>query len=133
MPAYDCKCRSCGRVGQYLSTVEERYSIPLCACGGERSKIILTAPKGFVKGNFAPFKSPVDGSVIATDRALREHNTRNGVVSLHEGYDEAKVLSGDFGKKEVKSDKKELAKDIGESIYKLNQGYVPPVREAYDE
>jgi len=133
MPSYDAKCRSCGKLSTYLSTVEERYSIPPCHCGGDRSKIILTAPKGFVKGNFAPFKSPVDGSIISTDRALREHNTRNSVVSIHEGYDEAKVLAGDFGRKEVKPDKKELANDIGESIYKLNQGYVPPPREAYDE
>lgn len=134
MPVYDSKCRNCGALGQYISVVEERYSLPPChKCGGERSKIILTAPKGFVKGNFAPFKSTVDGSIIATERDLKEHNRRNNVVNVADGYSDEAVRKGNIVPKKEAVDKKDLANDIGESIHKLKQGYVPPPREAYNE
>jgi putative FmdB family regulatory protein len=134
MPVYDSKCRSCGGLAQYLSTVEDRYSIPPCpGCGGERSKIILTAPKGFVKGNFTPFKSPVDGSLISTNKDLAEHNKRNNVVNTADGYSDEAIRKGNIVPKKTGIDKKDLANDVGEALHKLKQGYVPPPREAHNE
>jgi len=37
-----------------------------------------------VHGDIEPFVSPVDGSVISDRKQLREHNSRNGVVSADE-------------------------------------------------
>lgn len=135
MPVYDCKCLDCGCVSQYTSSVEQRTILPFCdKCRGLTKKVIINAPRGYVKGNFAAFKSSVDGSLITGDRTLREHNLRNGVVSLHDGYSESKVLAGDFGRKEAKPDKKDIASDIREAVQKLEYGgYKPAPREAYDE
>lgn len=36
----------------------------------------------FVRGDVEPFVSPVDGSLIGSASQLREHNRRNGVVSM---------------------------------------------------
>lgn len=135
MAVYDSKCLVCGRLSQYISSVESRHILPPCDwCNGPTKKVIVSAPMGYVKGNFAAFRSPVDGSVISGEHDLREHNARNGVVNVHEGYDEAKVLSGDFDRVEAKPDKKEISHDVGEAIHKLQyEGYVPPPREAHDE
>jgi hypothetical protein len=37
-----------------------------------------------IHGKFEPFKSPVDGSVISTNKQLRDHNERNNVVQTSE-------------------------------------------------
>jgi hypothetical protein len=135
MPVYDAQCTMCSQLSQYTSSVESRTILPLCPyCAGVTKKVIVNAPRGYVKGNFATFKSPVDGSVISTERDLREHNARNGVMNIHEGYDETKIVSGDFGKKIEGPDPKEIANDVGEALHKLQyEGYVPPPREAYHE
>jgi len=85
-------------------------------------KVILSAPRGFVKGNFEPFRSTVDGSVLRTQRDVAEHNKRNNVVCLGDGYDDATVRSGNYGKK---AEVKDVDKDIKDSIRMLEQGYKP--------
>lgn len=125
MPRYDARCDNCSEVTEYFATVSECLVTPHCArCGGATRKVILRAPTGYVKGKFEAFKSVVDGSIIASDRDMREHNSRNGVVNLADGYDDATVRSGDFGKKEVTTPK-DISADIGDSIRKLNDGYKP--------
>ena len=37
-----------------------------------------------IRGNFDAFRSPVDGSIIATHRDLENHNKRNSVVNSAE-------------------------------------------------
>ena len=37
-----------------------------------------------IHGVFEPFKSMVDGTIIATNKQLREHNKRNNVVNADE-------------------------------------------------
>ncbi len=126
MPSYDSRCRDCGKLSMYVSTVANCHTVPPCSyCGGAASKVIITAPRGYVKGNFDAFKSPVDGSIITGHRALEEHNKRNQVANLHDGYEEAKVVAGDFGRVEAKPDKKDIAADIAESIHKVKEGYKP--------
>lgn len=85
---------------------------------------------GFVKGNDSAFRSPVDGSIINSQRALREHNARNNVVNLHDGYDEATIVAGAFGNKgvaNVKPDPKDIAKDIYEAYQRVDNGYKPVI------
>lgn len=133
MPVFDVRCKDCSALTEFVCSAKDAHAVPPCAkCGGQQSKVFLSAPMTFVK-DFKPFKSPVDGSVIMTQNDLRSHNQRNGVVQIHEGYDEAKVLKGDIVKKKTVDNKKDLSRDIGESIHKLKQGYVPPPREAYHE
>jgi len=90
-------------------------------------KVILTAPKSFVKGKFEPFISTVDGSLITTQRDMDEHNRRNGVVNMADGYDDETIKSGNFQKKEEKLSKEELVADIAEATHMVQQGYRPEV------
>ena len=52
--------------------------IPIDSAAKKRDGIIV------VKGNFDPFISPVDGSLIVGQRSLENHNKRNNVVSADE-------------------------------------------------
>jgi hypothetical protein len=99
-------------------------NVPACACGGVADKVILSAPLGIVFGRFEAFVSPVDGSIIRTAREMREHNLRNNVVNLADGYDEKRILAGDYGKKEELSHA-ERKEDVAEAIGMLQQGYKP--------
>jgi hypothetical protein len=94
---------------------------------------MLSAPRGFVKGKFDAFVSPVDFSVISTERDLAEHNKRNGVVNIQEGYSEEKVLKGDFGQKKEENNVKEVADDVQQAIHDVTHGYVPTIGVQEDD
>lgn len=131
MPIYEAHCLVCNQDYDYTATVKQCLDVPPCVvCGGAGVKVIRKAPRGFVTGRFEPFVSTVDGSLISNQRQLREHNTRNGVVSLNDGYSEEKVLSGDMApaKADKKKEMADLQKDIGESIQMVNAGYKPEIR-----
>lgn len=128
---YDAICMTCTHSYDYFSSVENRNNVPECpACSSKQvRKIILTAPKGFVKGNFAPFKSQIDGTLITCEKNLAEHNKRNNVCLLGDGYSNEDILAGNFGNKGGMEapDKKQIAKDIVESIRKVEAGYKPTI------
>ena len=137
MPTYQARCIRCCREYEYTSSIANCMTPPICPdnlCRGWGQKVILTAPRGFVTGKFEPFVSPVDGSVITCQRELREHNSRNGVVNIHDGYSEEAIMADGFGSKKVDKQKevKELANDVGESIQMLNAGYKPTILECED-
>ena len=75
-----------------------------------------------------PFRSPVDGSIITNKRELAEHNRRNNVVNLHDGYDE-KAVEGftkrDWSKDSEKERTKDLSADMEQAVVKLQEGYKP--------
>lgn len=54
-------------------------------------------PQGLLEDNF---KSPVDGSIITSQRKLHEHNARNGVrqvsPEIEHGWNEARKERDDF-------------------------------------
>jgi hypothetical protein len=90
-------------------------------------KRFYTVPRVFTK-SFEPFRSPVDGSVITNSRELSEHNKRNNVVPLHDGYDEAavkKFTETDWQKPLDQERKQDLGQDMEKAIQKLEQGYKP--------
>lgn len=131
MPLYEAYCPECRGVIEYRAAISEALTTPNCpACGGRTRKGIFTPPTGFVKGKFEPFRSVVDGSLITTQRGMDEHNKRNNVVNLADGYDDATIRSGNFGKKEHKLDKKELVADIQQAIHEVQNGYKPIIGEA---
>ena len=133
MARYDAQCSDCGQVTEYVCSINDRASTPGCpSCGGKTRQVILSAPLGVVKGKFESFKSSVDGSLVHSEHSLREHNARNNVVCLSDGYDEKTISAGAFGNKETKLDKNELALDICESIHTLKQGYKPSVEVPND-
>ena len=77
-----------------------------------------------MKGRFEAFKSVVDGSIIRTQREMDEHNKRNNVVCMAEGYDDKSILAGECGpKKEQDTSKQELI----DSYFMVKQGYKPKV------
>jgi putative FmdB family regulatory protein len=130
MPLYEAYCPECRGVLEYRAAIADALITPDCpACGGRTRKGIFTPPKGFVKGKFDAFVSPVDGSVIGSQRAMDEHNKRNNVVNLADGYDDATIKSGNFNRQEHKLDKKELVADIQQAIHEVQNGYKPIIGE----
>ena len=102
------------------------FACPTC---GKRLKQVITAPR-FLNNTteFKAFRSPVDGSIITTERGLRDHNARNGVMNVHEGYSEKtymEMTKQDFQKPLDQERKKDLLADIKESITMTEQGYKP--------
>lgn len=134
MPTYQAQCSECDCQHEYISSVARCLDVPDCPlCGKTSRKVILSAPLGYVTGKFEAFVSMVDGSVVRNDRELKEHNKRNNVVNLQEGFSEEKVLKGDFGQQGTKKvDKKELVKDILEAKHKVEQGY-KPTKEVHED
>lgn len=129
---YDAICMSCAHTYDYYRPVADRAMVPPCPeCGGaDVRKIILSVARGLVKGKFEPFKSQLDGSVITTERELQEHNKRNNVRLLGEGYSNEDILAGKCGKQgQDPIDKKDVAKDIVESIRRVEAGYKPIIQE----
>jgi len=134
MAKYDAQCNECDVQFEFSSSIAQYKDVPPCPlCNGTARRIILAAPQGFVTGKFDPFKSPVDGSVIRTTNDLAEHNKRNGVVNIHDGYSEEKVLKGDFGAKKPESNTKEVTKDIHEAIHDVTHGYKPTIGVQEDD
>ena len=141
MPTYQAKGLECSHEWEYVAPMAACYTVPNCPiCSKPGIKEIRSAPKGFVMGKFEQFVSPVDGSVIRTQHDLQEHNARNGVMNIHDGYDEKTVLSGNAGKKssielakEEKERKEELAKDIHTSFKKVEAGYKPQLETQEDD
>lgn len=132
VPVYEAICRDCEIAADYLRPVDQCMDTPICvSCGGKMHKVILSAPKGFVKGKFEPFVSSVDGTLISSQRDMDEHNRRNNVVSMADGYDNDTVIRGDFVKPEEK-DINDLKADIAEATHMVTQGYKPHT-EVYDE
>ena len=131
VPTYEAICRDCEVTADYSRSVENRMDTPVCvSCGEKMHKVIYSAPKGFVTGKFEPFKSHVDGSLITSQRELQEHNRRNNVVSMADGYDDETIKKGEFMKPEEK-DIGDLKADIAEATAMVSQGYKPNT-EVYD-
>lgn len=128
---YDAICMSCVRTFEYYRPIAERMAVPACPeCKGtDVRKIILSAPQTCVTGKFEPFKSSVDGTIISNGRELAEHNRRNNVCLLGEGYSNDDILNGKIGQQEQKGpDKKEIAQDIYDAIKKCESGYKPIIQ-----
>lgn len=125
-----CDCRdSFDRVcslAQYEA--DPSYCCPEC---GKLLTRVISAPRLFLRaGQFEPFRSTVDGSVISSHRELQEHNKRNGVVNLHDGYDDKAVMEAtkkNYQKPLDDERRKDLDVDIEKSVQKLVEGYKPSV------
>jgi putative FmdB family regulatory protein len=128
MPVYESECTQCGGTQDYLRSVAQCLDTPMCAvCGIRMEKRVFSAPLGYLKGNFAPFKSTVDGSIISTHRDMVEHNKRNNVLCLADGYSDERVKSGQIARKPDKLDVSDLQHDIAEATLMVNNGYRPEV------
>lgn len=134
MATYDAQCNQCDTQFQFTARIEFYNDPPECPlCAGPTRRVILSAPQGFVKGKFDSFMSPVDGSVISTAHDLAEHNKRNGVVNIQDGYSEEKVLKGDFGQKKEEKKVKEVADDVQQAIHDVTHGYKPTIGVQEDD
>jgi hypothetical protein len=105
------------------------FHCPQC---GEPLTRVFTAPCIFT-GGFEAFVSPVDLTVIRSKRELAEHNKRNNVVSLHDGYDEKALQNFTNRKWGTEPDKEELKADMKEAVIKLEQGYKPVLAPETDD
>lgn len=133
VPTYEAVCRDCEVATDYTRSVDDRMDTPTCvSCGEKMQKVIYSAPKGFVTGKFEAFKSHVDGSLITNHRELQEHNRRNNVVSMADGYSDETIKKGEFMKPEEK-DINDLKADIAEATAMVNQGYKPQTEVYTDD
>jgi hypothetical protein len=94
-------------------------------------KVIRTPATGFVTGKFEAFVSPVDGSLITSQREMQEHNRRNNVVNMAEGYDNEAVIKGTCAPPPEKTDINDIKADIAEATQMVVNGY-KPTTEVYD-
>lgn len=130
MPTYHSKCPDCDLIFEQVRRMADYKKTPACAsCGGPTEPAIIVPPRGFVKGKFEPFISPVDKTLISCQRDLDEHNKRNGVMNLHDGYDEKAVMDVVNKPREtVKIDKKEIVADIIQAAREVEHGYKPNIQ-----
>lgn len=105
---------------------DSSFSCPEC---GKPLNRVITAPRYL--NNTKPFEafiSPVDRTVINSQRELREHNKRNNVVNTHDGYDEKAILG--FTKKDWQKPldderRADLQEDMKLAVQRLEHGYKP--------
>lgn len=120
------------RLAEYEA--DPSFSCPQC---GRALKQIITAPRFLNKTKpFEAFRSPVDGSIITCERSLREHNRRNNVVNIHEGYTEKELMdlkNRDFCKSINEQMSAEIRSDAAVALQKVNQGYKPQVAQEDSE
>lgn len=132
MPIYQAVCKACEIEADYTRSVDDRMLTPQCvSCGTPMEKVILTAPRGFVTGKFDPFVSPVDGSLITSQREMQEHNRRNNVVNMADGYSDEAIKSGACAAPPPKVDINDIKADIAEATQMVTNGY-KPITEVYD-
>lgn len=130
---YPYKCERCGLQLDRICALKEYEMQPvlLCTYCQEPMKRVLTAPTTLMHtAPFEAFKSPVDGSIINSRRELAEHNKRNSVVNLHDGYDEKGVQNftkTDWQKPLDEERRKDLKDDMLKAINKCEEGYKPEV------
>lgn len=135
---YPYRCPDCERnfertCSLYEYEHEPQFFCPICEVECIR---VITPVRAFISGRFEPFKSPVDGSIICNSEQLREHNKRNNVVNLHDGYDEKAVQ--EFTKKAWNQTseaerKVDLKQDMEKAVQKLEEGYKPTPAEFTEE
>lgn len=128
---YDAICMTCAHQYDYIRPIADRNDVPPCpeCASTDVRKIIVNAPQGCITGKFEAFKSQVDGTIIRNSRELEEHNRRNKVVLLGEGYSNQDILEGRIGQQAPSApDKKDIAKDIVESIRRCEAGYKPVIQ-----
>lgn len=129
---YEAQCMNCEAGFDYIASLKRYMDVPACPlCGGAAKKVITSAPLGHVKGKFDPFRSQLDGSLITTQRDLEEHNRRNNVVLLNDGYTDEELKN--LKPKRAEVDKKELAEELNAAIHAVSNGYRPTVQVHDDE
>ena len=126
MATYDAQCAICESHEEYVRPISECGDTPIC-CGTPMKKVILHAPRAHMRGKFEAFKSNVDGTIINGSRDLEEHNRRNNVVCMADGYSDADIRAGNLGNKgtPVAMCKNELRQDIAEAHMMVRDGYKP--------
>jgi len=132
VPTYEALCKDCEVEVDYTRPVAECMDTPKCVmCGESMTKVILTAAKGFVTGKFDSFISSVDGSLITSQRDMQEHNRRNNVVNMADGYSDDAIKSGACAPPPPKVDVGDIKADIAEATQMVTNGY-KPITEVYD-
>ena len=104
-------------------------------CFGSTHQVLFKVLAVVGGGPFQAFRSPVDGSVIQSRRQLAEHNKRNNVVNIHDGYSEKAVMAmtqKDYQAPLDKERAKDLHTDIEKAIAQCNDGYTPHVAREDD-
>lgn len=125
----------CGKVRERVCRLAEYEADPTYSCPecGRKLSQCVTAPRMLTKTKvFEAFRSTVDGSVISNERDLREHNKRNNVVNVHDGYDDKAVMdmvNRDHIKPLDDERRSDLASDMRQAVEKLQSGYKPQLAQ----
>lgn len=135
---YTYYCDNCTLRLERICSLAMYEASPNMACTkcGKKARRTYTVPRIFARAKFEPFKSPVDGTIISSHAELAEHNKRNGVVNLHDGYDEKAIKAFDGRNLTEPTEverKQDLGTDMKEAIQKLEDGYKPTPAEYTEE
>jgi putative FmdB family regulatory protein len=82
MPLYTYLCCN-GHRPSLFSKIDNRDAVRQCEACGANLQRVFEAPA--VKGDIAPYQSPVDGRWIDSSRARREDLKRNGCIEWEPG------------------------------------------------
>jgi hypothetical protein len=112
------------RLAEYEN--DPSYSCFICGRAVQR---VISAPR-FLNNTkeFKAFRSPVDGTIVSSEQGLRNHNARNNVVNVHDGYDEKSIIGAtkrNYQKELDVERSKDLSQDLKQAIHKVSDGYVP--------
>lgn len=130
---YGYRCDDCDVEWERVCSLAEYEETPeyYCPrCHGETRQRLYRVAGILHASEFQAFRSPVDGTVIQSRRDLAEHNKRNNVMNLHDGYDEKAVQTMTHKDYQAPLDKergKDLKTDIEKAIAQCTDGYKPQV------
>lgn len=129
---YGYRCEVCNHDWERVCSLAAYEKNPgfLCPMCVMPTHQILYAVRPLLSKPFEAFISTVDGSLISSRRDMQEHNKRNNVVNLHDGYDEAgvqKMTQKNYQEPLDKERGKDLHKDVEKAIAQCADGYKPVV------
>lgn len=87
MPIYHIGCQHCGTEDDVYRTVDRYDDLPVCC--GEKMQRLVTAP--YVIADIQPYQSMIDGRMITSRSAHREHLKAHGCIEIG---NETKYLNG---------------------------------------
>lgn len=120
MAIYTYQCGGCGALGEVWQSISSYYIRPnRPSCCGQEMERYLTAP--LVAVDHVPFVSPIDGTVINSKSARREHMIKHGVVPT----DEIMPDIHRNRKAMLQSFKADIKEDIFKAEAMVAQGYKP--------
>lgn len=131
MAIYTYRCKECGRTAEVVQSIRsycEQPRVPYCDGdiyhdGGLMERYLTGVMITFDHAPWAAYRSPIDGQPITSRAEQREHMAKHGVAL----FEDVKPDIERNRKRIVEEQKKEIKKDLVESLQKVEAGYEPTI------